>query len=57
MKTRTIKIGSRVSFQSKRHEGTGVVTGIAAKATGAWYTVKTKAHPTGQVTVRRSQVL
>lgn len=53
---RTIKTGSRVSFHSKAHQGAGTVTSVESKATGDWYTIKTKDHPAGKVTVRRSQV-
>lgn len=53
---KTIKIGSRVSFTSKAHSGKGVVDELRKGPTGDWVTVKTKDHPTGRVTVRRSQV-
>ena len=53
---RNLKVGSRVSFQSRANSGAGTITAIETKATGEWFTVKTKDHPAGKVTVRRSQV-
>lgn len=55
-KQRIIKEGSRVEFASRNHVGRGTVARIDHKLTGAWFTVKTKDHPKGQVTVRASQV-
>lgn len=55
-KARDLVVGSRVEFKSRNNAGKGVVSAIEAKATGEWFTVKTKDHPKGTVTVRRSQV-
>lgn len=53
---RNIKAGSRVAFTSKANSGRGTVLSTHAGRTGEWVTVRTKDHPLGQVTVRRSQV-
>ena len=55
-KERELRVGSRVSFVSRMNEGKGVVSGIDTKTTGAWITIRSKDHPRGVVTVRRSQV-
>lgn len=56
MTTSPIRVGSRVNWSSKTHEGRGKVLSIDSKRTGAWATVQTKDHPAGVVTVRLSQV-
>lgn len=55
-KKREIKIGSRVSFTSRVNEGKGTVASIDLKQTGSWFTIRSKDHPLGIVTVRRAQV-
>lgn len=56
MSKRDIKVGSRVAFISRVNEGRGTVITVRTKKTGQWLTIKSKDHPLGQVTVRRSQV-
>jgi len=53
---RNIKVGSRVRFTSRANSGSGVVATVEIKRTGEWFKVRTKDHPHGHVTVRRSQV-
>ena len=53
---RNIKVGSRVEFFSRANKGKGTIAAISQGRTGPWFKVKTKDHPLGYVTVRRSQV-
>ena len=50
-----IKVGKRVIYASRAHQGTGKITDITTKLTGVWVTVN---DPTRNkyVTVRPSQV-
>jgi hypothetical protein len=55
MDLKKIKIGKRVAYESRAHRGTGKVTDIQTKLTGAWVTVM---DPTRNkfLTLRPSQV-
>lgn len=52
----TLKIGQRRRWESKTYAGTGKIVAIKPTGRGNYVTLKTKDHPTGQVSVRESQV-
>lgn len=52
----SIKRGAPVRWSSKTHKGRGKVTKTYKGRTGPWVKVRTDDHPSGEVTVRESQV-